>query len=227
MPNDRRRSLLPLGAMLTCAVSGSTLAADYSITVSNLTRGIHFTPLLPAATVGWTVARVVFQAEKRAPEEVTDLIVELRLPDSGVAPSDTVLGTATIDDTDLTANMLWTQADFGIGGLPIGPGLCVVFRAAPDENPARIGYDKKNSPVPDGLIKGPVWGSVSDDQSLLILRLNRRMSWKEVALVLDDDVDGTDEDELNRAAAKCRQRFQTVKRKMHELAEASGLTEVD
>lgn len=65
-----------------------------------------------------------------------------------------------------------------------------------------------------------------DDQALLILRVNRRMSWKDIAQVLDTEaVD--DDGALARAAARFRQRFQTVKKRMHELAERQGLLDVE
>ncbi len=63
-----------------------------------------------------------------------------------------------------------------------------------------------------------------DDQALLILRVNRRMSWKEIAQVLDSEA-ASDDPGLDRAAARFRQRFQTVKKRMHALAEADGLLE--
>ena len=61
-----------------------------------------------------------------------------------------------------------------------------------------------------------------DDQALLILRVNRGLSWKEIAQILDGAaVD--DEAGLTRGAARFRQRFQVVKVRMHELAERDGL----
>lgn len=45
----KRLSLLALGAVASLAFSQSALATDFEISVVNLTRGIHFTPLLVAA----------------------------------------------------------------------------------------------------------------------------------------------------------------------------------
>jgi len=65
-----------------------------------------------------------------------------------------------------------------------------------------------------------------DDQALLILRVNRRMSWKEIAQVLGDaSID--DERAIDRGAARFRQRFQTVKKRMHDLAKREGLLEFE
>jgi len=64
-----------------------------------------------------------------------------------------------------------------------------------------------------------------DDQALLILRVNRRMSWKDIAQVLDG-ASTEDDAALSRAAARFRQQFQTVKKRMHALAERDGLLDL-
>ncbi|MBI4956330.1 MAG: RNA polymerase sigma factor [Myxococcales bacterium] len=56
-----------------------------------------------------------------------------------------------------------------------------------------------------------------DDRALLVLRLDRNMSWTEVAAVLAPD------EEPVRAAARLRKRFQLVKDRLRERARELGL----
>ena len=67
-----------------------------------------------------------------------------------------------------------------------------------------------------------------DDQALLILRVNRGLSWNEIAVVLDG-ASPNDEPAIQRGAARFRQRFQGLKKRLHERAERDGLlqTEID
>jgi RNA polymerase sigma-70 factor (ECF subfamily) len=57
-----------------------------------------------------------------------------------------------------------------------------------------------------------------DEQTLLVLRLDRGLSWREVATVLAEDGAGADEVAL-------RKRFERLKGKLAELARAEGLLE--
>jgi RNA polymerase sigma-70 factor, ECF subfamily len=59
------------------------------------------------------------------------------------------------------------------------------------------------------------------DRVLLVLRVDRAMSWNDVARVLGEG-EASDE-ELVRAAARLRQRFQTIKKTIRERARESGL----
>jgi len=59
-----------------------------------------------------------------------------------------------------------------------------------------------------------------EDRTLLVLRVDREMSWNDVALVLGE-ADGSDED-LARAAARLRQRFQVVKKTIRERLEGDA-----
>lgn len=63
-----------------------------------------------------------------------------------------------------------------------------------------------------------------DDHELLILRLDRGMSWKDVARALadEDDLDTT----LTTRAAALRKRYERVKAELRELAIARGLIDV-
>jgi RNA polymerase sigma-70 factor, ECF subfamily len=60
-----------------------------------------------------------------------------------------------------------------------------------------------------------------DDQTLLILRVDRDLSWEEVARILDDG--DPDDAELKRLAANLRQRFRQLKQRIQEQARAEGL----
>ena len=62
----------------------------------------------------------------------------------------------------------------------------------------------------------------ADDQTLLVLRIDRDLSWDDVALVMHDAVDA-DPDTLARWSANMRQRFRQLKKRLRELAEANGL----
>ena len=60
-----------------------------------------------------------------------------------------------------------------------------------------------------------------DDRSLLVLRVDRNMSWNDIARVLYPD-DSSDEG-IARAAARLRKRFQFVKDELRARARAAGL----
>ncbi len=62
-----------------------------------------------------------------------------------------------------------------------------------------------------------------EDQALLILRLDRRMSWREIAEVLHAGEAAVDEEGLKRRAAALRKRYERVKARLRELAAAEGL----
>jgi RNA polymerase sigma-70 factor, ECF subfamily len=57
-----------------------------------------------------------------------------------------------------------------------------------------------------------------DEQTLLVLRVDRELEWRDVARVLADD-EITD-DEIDRAAANLRKRFERLRDKLRELAAA-------
>lgn len=59
-----------------------------------------------------------------------------------------------------------------------------------------------------------------EDRMLLVLRLDREMSWTEVARVLTDDAADAD---VSREAARLRKRFERVKAKLAE--QLRGLAE--
>jgi RNA polymerase sigma-70 factor (ECF subfamily) len=63
------------------------------------------------------------------------------------------------------------------------------------------------------------------DRMLLVLRVDRGMSWNDVARVMAENEDGDSDEELARAAARLRKRFQSVKELIRQRAIASGLIE--
>ena len=65
-----------------------------------------------------------------------------------------------------------------------------------------------------------------EDQTLLILRVDRNMSWRELAQTLSGTVD-LDEALLERESARLRKAFERVKRELKRLSEARGLLESD
>ena len=64
--------------------------------------------------------------------------------------------------------------------------------------------------------KQQLWESIDslapEDRELLVLRLGRRMSWKDIARVLHGESD--DPKELTRVAAKARKRFERIKARL-------------
>lgn len=62
-----------------------------------------------------------------------------------------------------------------------------------------------------------------DDHALLVLRIDRKMSWKDIARALPGD----DGQELDRRAATLRKRFERAKTMLRELATARGLISVE
>lgn len=67
----------------------------------------------------------------------------------------------------------------------------------------------------------------ADDQMLLILRVDRNMAWRDLAVALSDG--GSDgaappgDADLDKEAARLRKRFERVKDQLRELARADGL----
>jgi RNA polymerase sigma-70 factor (ECF subfamily) len=63
----------------------------------------------------------------------------------------------------------------------------------------------------------------ADEQTLLILRVDRDLAWRDIAKVMhegDGELDGT---ALEREAAALRKRFERVKTRLRELGEKAGL----
>jgi RNA polymerase sigma-70 factor (ECF subfamily) len=62
-----------------------------------------------------------------------------------------------------------------------------------------------------------------EDRMLLVLRVDRGMSWNDVARVMSEENDDVSEAELSRSAARLRKRFQSVKETIRARAIAAGL----
>jgi RNA polymerase sigma-70 factor (ECF subfamily) len=60
-----------------------------------------------------------------------------------------------------------------------------------------------------------------DDRALLVLRVDRDMSWTDVARIYAED--DASEEELARVAARLRKRFQSIKEEIRRRARQSGL----
>jgi len=56
-----------------------------------------------------------------------------------------------------------------------------------------------------------------EDQALLVLRVDRDLPWRDIALVLDGDA--TSSEELDRRAAALRKQFQRIKEQLRALAD--------
>jgi len=65
----------------------------------------------------------------------------------------------------------------------------------------------------------------TDDQTLLTLRVDRGLSWNDVARVMSDEQ--LSEEEIERASARLRQRFKKVKDHLRDRAIATGLIPQD
>ncbi len=61
-----------------------------------------------------------------------------------------------------------------------------------------------------------------EDQSLLILRIDRKMSWRDIAAVMHDG-DEPDAAELKRSAASLRKRFERLKNTLRDMAREHGI----
>lgn len=62
-----------------------------------------------------------------------------------------------------------------------------------------------------------------DQQTLLILRVERGLPWRDLALVMGEAALDADEPELERATARVRMRYQAAKKRLRALAMEAGL----
>jgi RNA polymerase sigma-70 factor (ECF subfamily) len=71
-------------------------------------------------------------------------------------------------------------------------------------------------------------GLPEEDRILLVLRVDRKLSWSELATVLAEETEGAhvlDADGVTRESARLRKRFQVVKDRLRLLAKQEGLIE--
>jgi RNA polymerase sigma-70 factor (ECF subfamily) len=66
-----------------------------------------------------------------------------------------------------------------------------------------------------------------DDQTLLILRINRQLAWVEIAQVMFHKGETVDAEVLEREAIRLRKRYQAAKEKLRKLAVAEGVLDAD
>jgi RNA polymerase sigma-70 factor, ECF subfamily len=66
-----------------------------------------------------------------------------------------------------------------------------------------------------------------DDRWLLVLRVDRNMSWTDIARVMTTDDAEVPDEEVARTAARLRKRFQNVKELIRDRARAAGLLRED
>jgi len=66
-----------------------------------------------------------------------------------------------------------------------------------------------------------------NDQIVLLLRINRQMSWAEIARIMDDGEEPLTEAMVRRKAAALRQHFHRIKEQLREMASAAGLIPPD
>jgi RNA polymerase sigma-70 factor (ECF subfamily) len=62
-----------------------------------------------------------------------------------------------------------------------------------------------------------------DDQSLLFFRIDKQMSWQEIAVIMSGEGEEMDEAEQKQWANRLRQRFHAVKQHLKDLAKSEGL----
>jgi DNA-directed RNA polymerase specialized sigma24 family protein len=63
-----------------------------------------------------------------------------------------------------------------------------------------------------------------DDQMLLILRVDRNLEWRDLAIAMSGDLD-CDDETIVRESARLRKAFERLKRELRRLAVAEGLLE--
>jgi len=61
------------------------------------------------------------------------------------------------------------------------------------------------------------------DQSLLILRIDREFSWRDIAQAMSSEDDLNSEEAISRNAARFRKRFERIKGRLRELAVQEGI----
>ncbi len=66
-----------------------------------------------------------------------------------------------------------------------------------------------------------------DDQTLLILRIDRGLSWRDLALAISSEDDSSSDEAISRNAARLRKRFERIKQRLRELAVQQGVIDDD
>jgi RNA polymerase sigma-70 factor (ECF subfamily) len=66
-----------------------------------------------------------------------------------------------------------------------------------------------------------------EEQTLLVLRVNRKLNWNEIAQVLLHEGEVVASDQLRKEAVRLRQRYQVIKEKLRRLAAEQGIVAMD
>src|SRR5258708_6882256 len=88
-----------------------------------------------------------------------------------------------------------------------GPGRATLPSARPDPR-NRIAHLRKSLPA--------------EDQTLLILRVNRQLGWKEIAHVMAYEGETVADAVLEKEAVRLRKRYQLAKDKLRRMVEQQG-----
>lgn len=62
-----------------------------------------------------------------------------------------------------------------------------------------------------------------EDQTLLILRVNRKLGWREIAQIMLRDGETPEDEDLEKEAGRLRKRYQLAKDKLRQMAVEQGL----
>lgn len=112
---------------------------------------------------------------------------------------------------------LWRGLDGFAWPLPTGSGLEAIAELVRTETHSYL-----RTHVKDGFTRLRE-ALPADDQLLLVLRVDKAMTWNDIARVLNESEEALDVALEKREAARLRQRYQTLKRELLERARAAGL----
>ena len=108
----------------------------------------------------------------------------------------------------------------GVGAVPQVPITGLSAEIAIELRSATVTYLKTESKDRFAALREslPV-----EDQTLLILRVDRGLAWDELARIMLGEEPVPSNEDLKRESARLRKRFQFVKEKLLELGRAAGL----
>ncbi len=100
--------------------------------------------------------------------------------------------------------------------LPEGSELSAIVEQIRSEPPTYLGStaQAKLAAIRESL--------PTDEQTLLVLRVDRNLSWKEIAMVLHDDAQPLDEAGVQQASARLRKRFELLKNRLRDQMRSLG-----
>ncbi len=74
---------------------------------------------------------------------------------------------------------------------------------------------------------GAAANAVPDDQTLLMLRIDRGLSWRDLALAISSEEGASSDEAISINAARLRKRFEQIKQRLRELAVQQGVIDDD